>query len=95
VDFPLLILATLPGLVIWVAGLGTIIRAPGDDAAIRLRGGRMMALGAGLVVLGPALVVVAEGILGEDPLRIVGATVAFGPAILILFWYRHRVRVGE
>ncbi len=78
-----------------VAGLVIIIRAPGQDPVVRLRGVRMMALGFGLVVLGPALVFVIEGVVRGDPMLIIGPFVAFGPFVFLMFWFRHRVRVPE
>ena len=94
-DWPILVLAALPGLVVWGAGFVTmIIRAPRLDPAGRLRWARMAALGFALIVLGPTVVFVSEGVSRGDLLRTVGPIVAFGPAILLMLWVRRNMRAA-
>jgi hypothetical protein len=93
-DWPVFVLAATPGLVIHIAGVVTILRPRGSDPAVSLRGGRMMLFGFGLFVLGPALVLVIEGAIRGDPLLIAAPFVAFGPAVVLRFWFARRVRLN-
>ena len=95
VDWPILALAAAPGLLVALAGEATILRPQGSDPAVALRGGRMVLLGFGLFVLGPALVLAVEAVTRGNPLLVVGLVVAFGPAVAFPIWFWRRTRPKE
>lgn len=95
-DLTLFIAAATPGLVVLVAGIVVILRAPTNDRAARLRGGRLNAVGFGLYVLGLALALAWVGIARDAWVLVVFAVVVLGPQVAFMLWLARRMRLpGE
>lgn len=94
-DWPIIALAAAPGVFIALAGEVTILRPQGSDPAVSLRGGRIVTLGFGLFVLGPALVLAVDAAMRGNPLLVVGLVVAFGPGVALPIWFWRRIRPKE
>ncbi len=92
VDWPIFALAAAPGIVIFLAGEVTILRPRGSNLAVSVRGGRMVLLGFGLLVLGPTLVLAVDAATRGNPLLLVGLLVGFAPSVALPLWFWRRTR---